>query len=40
MKLSGITNAYEYTQEVAIWAKRKGYSGIKFYGAHGGIQIL
>ncbi len=36
MKLSGITNAYEYTQEVAIWAKNNGYSGIKFFGAQGG----
>ncbi|MDR1092169.1 MAG: hypothetical protein LBL79_13935, partial [Prevotella sp.] len=32
MKLVG-TNAYEFTQEVAIWAKNNGYSGIKFYGA-------
>jgi hypothetical protein len=36
MKLSGVTNSYEYTQEMAIWAKRQGYSGIKFYGAQGG----
>lgn len=36
MKLSGVTNAYEYTQEVALWAKNNGYSGIKFYGAQGG----
>lgn len=34
--LSGVTNAYEYTQEVALWAKNNGYSGIKFYGAQGG----
>jgi hypothetical protein len=26
---------YEFTQEIATWAKNKGYSGIKFYGAHG-----
>lgn len=36
MKLSGVTNSYEYTQEIAIWAKNKGYSGVKFYGAQGG----
>lgn len=36
MKLSGVTNVYEYTQEVAIWAKNNGYSGIKFYDAQGG----
>jgi hypothetical protein len=36
MKLTGVTNAYEYTQEIAIWAKNNGYSGIKFYGAQGG----
>ena len=27
--------AYEFTHVVADWAKSKGYSGIKFYGAHG-----
>jgi len=32
MKLVG-SNAYEFTQEVAIWAKNNGYSGVKFYGA-------
>ncbi|EGV42313.1 hypothetical protein BZARG_2543 [Bizionia argentinensis JUB59] len=26
---------YEFTQEIAIWAKNNGYSGVKFYGAHG-----
>ncbi len=36
MKLSGVTNSYEYTQEIAIWAKKNGYSGIKFYGAQAG----
>ncbi|WP_217643748.1 hypothetical protein, partial [Flavobacterium frigoris] len=36
MKLSGVTNSYEYTQEIAIWAKNNGYSGVKFYGAQGG----
>lgn len=38
MKLTGVENSYEYTQEVAIWAKNKGYSGIKFYGTRGGSQ--
>ncbi len=36
MKLTGVGNAYEYTHEVAIWARRKGYQGIKFLGAQGG----
>jgi len=36
MKLSNVENAYEFTQEIAIWAKNNGYSGIKFYGAQGG----
>jgi len=35
MKLSGVSNKYEYTHEVADWAKSKGYSGVKFYGAQG-----
>ncbi|MBP1677513.1 MAG: hypothetical protein H6Q20_2072 [Bacteroidetes bacterium] len=35
MKLSGVANKYEYTHIIADWAKSKGYSGIKFYGAQG-----
>lgn len=35
MKLSGITYKYEYTHFVADWAKNKGYTGVKFYGAQG-----
>lgn len=27
--------AYEFTHVVADWAKSKGYSGVRFYGAHG-----
>jgi hypothetical protein len=35
MKLSGVINKYEYTHVVADWAKSKGYSGVRFYGAQG-----
>ncbi len=35
MKLSGVSNKYEYTHEVADWAKSNGYSGMKFNGAQG-----
>jgi hypothetical protein len=31
------SNPYQFTQEVAIWAKKNGYNGIKFYGTQGGI---
>jgi hypothetical protein len=39
LKLTSATssNPYEFTQEVAIWAKNNGYSGIKFYGTQGGV---
>jgi len=35
MKLVNSSNLiqYEFTQEVAIWAKNNGYTGIKYYGA-------
>ena len=35
MKLVNSSNLiqYEFTQEVAIWAKNNGYAGIKYYGA-------
>ena len=36
MKLITGTNPYEFTQEVAIWAKNNGYSGVKFSGTQGG----
>jgi hypothetical protein len=36
MKLTGVAKPYEFTQEVAIWAKNNGYSGVKFYGSQGG----
>lgn len=36
MKLVGGANQYEFTQEIAIWAKNRGYNGIKFFGAQGG----
>jgi hypothetical protein len=36
MKLVGGSSQYEFTQEIAIWAKSNGYSGIKFFGAQGG----
>jgi hypothetical protein len=39
MKLSGVDNKYEYTHVVTDWAKSKGYSGIKFYGAQGTGQV-
>ena len=39
MKLINIDNKYEFTQEVAIWAKNNGYNGIKFYGTQGGNTI-
>ncbi len=35
MKLSSVSNKYEYTHVVADWAKSNGYSGVKFKGAHG-----
>ncbi len=35
MKLSGVDNKYEYTHVIADWAKSKGYSGVRFYGAQG-----
>ena len=35
-KISG-GNMYEFTQEIAVWAKANGYNGIKFYGTRGGI---
>lgn len=36
MKLTTGVNPYEFTQEVAIWAKNNGYSGVKFLGTQGG----
>ena len=39
MKLSGVDNKYEYTHVVTDWAKSRGYSGIKFYGAQGTGQV-
>jgi|GEM_PF-5712908 len=33
MKRIGAGNRYEFTHEIAIWARNNGYSGIKFYGA-------
>jgi hypothetical protein len=36
MKKSGAFNSYEFTHEVAIWAKSNGYAGVKFYGTQGG----
>lgn len=34
-KNATVTHPYEYTQEIAIWAKNNGYNGIKFYGTQG-----
>lgn len=31
---------YEFTQEVAIWAKNNGYTGIKYYGAQGSADYI
>jgi len=36
MKLTGVQNSYEFTHEVAIWAKNNGYNGVKFFGTQGG----
>ena len=35
MLLTNSNNDYEFTHEIASWAKKKGYSGIKFKGARG-----
>jgi hypothetical protein len=36
IKLINGSNPYEFTQEIAIWAKSNGYSGVKFSGTQGG----
>ncbi len=35
-KSAAVINAYEYSHEIAVWAKKSGYNGIKFYGTQGG----
>ncbi|MBX9853781.1 MAG: hypothetical protein K2X86_18710 [Cytophagaceae bacterium] len=40
MKLTGVANSYEFTQEIAIWAKNNGYSGIKFFGSQGSTDYI
>jgi hypothetical protein len=38
MKLIKDKGQYEFTYEMAVWAKNKGYKGIKFFGARGGAE--
>ncbi len=40
LKLQNVDNSiqYEFTHQIAKWAKEKGFSGIKFFGARGGTE--